>query len=201
MQEDSSSFDYPSLSQRFESRMLSLSERPEPPTHLHELIRTALRLYDDVDDDDFVLLSSHEDLPQPAPLTTSYMLNNHRTLVPIGANFQVVIPPMLTEATYRAKTADSLRTLKILKVNDPEEGEQFYGQHFDFIEEKLGPGRSYEDVNMLRNAFRRLHSRLKFEEYLTKNLKHWENYFRQKERSLAPRLPVKKKKKKGTIPV
>jgi hypothetical protein len=129
------------------------------------------------------------------------MLNNHRTLVPIGANFQVVVPPMLTEATYRAKTADSLRTLKILKVNDPEEGDQFYEEHFEFIEEKLGPGRSYEDVNLLRNAFRRLHSRLKFDEYLTKNLKHWENYFRQKERSLAPRLPMKKKKKKGTIPV
>jgi len=46
-------------------------------------------------------------------------MNNLRTLVPIGANFQVVVPPMLTETAYRAKTSESMRTLKILKINDP----------------------------------------------------------------------------------
>jgi hypothetical protein len=47
------------------------------------------------------------------------MLNNFRTVVPIGANFQVVIPPMLTESAYRARTSEAMRTLKILKINDP----------------------------------------------------------------------------------
>jgi len=56
-------------------------------------------------------------------------------------------------------------------------------------------------VNNLRNAFKRLGSRFKFDDYLNKNLKHWETFFRHKERSLAPRGPVKKKKKKGTIPI
>ena len=71
------------------------------------------------------------------------MLNNFRTVVPIGANFQVVIPPMLTESAYRARTSDAMRTLKILKINDPVEGEEFYSNYFQCIEEKLGPGRTY----------------------------------------------------------
>jgi hypothetical protein len=40
-----------------------------------------------------------------------------------------------------------------------------------------------------------------FEDYLNKNYRYWENYFRTKERSTAPKQIPKKKKKKGTIPI
>jgi len=46
-------------------------------------------------------------------------MHSNRTLVPIGANFQAVLPPMLTESHYRAKSAQQLYNLKIMKINDP----------------------------------------------------------------------------------
>ncbi len=36
-------------------------------------------------------------------LSQIYMHNSH-TLVPIGANFQVIIPPMLSESAYKVKS-------------------------------------------------------------------------------------------------
>jgi hypothetical protein len=54
---------------------------------------------------------------------------------------------------------------------------------------------------LLHNAFKKLNSRVSFQDYLTKNQRYWESYFRSKERSSAPRQPPKKKKKKGTIPI
>lgn len=68
---------------------------------------------------------------------------SHRTLVPIGGNFQVVIPPMLTEAAYKLKSAEMMKTLKILKINDPVEGEEFYQKYFAIVEARFGPGRTY----------------------------------------------------------
>jgi hypothetical protein len=49
----------------------------------------------------------------------TYMNNYHRTLVPIGANFQVMVPPILTESVYKIKSRDTMKTLQILKINDP----------------------------------------------------------------------------------
>lgn len=69
------------------------------------------------------------------------------------------------------------------------------------MNEKLGPDRTYEDLNMLHNAFKKLNSRCTFEDYLNKHLKYWENVFRNKEKASAPKVPAKKKKKKGTIPI
>jgi hypothetical protein len=64
------------------------------------------------------------------------------------------------------------------------------------IESNFGPGRTYEDVNHLRNALKRMNSNLTFEEYLSKNFKYWENYFKTKDRNAGPKIIVKKKKKK-----
>ena len=61
------------------------------------------------------------------------MHNTHRTLVPIGAHFQVMLPPVLTPEAYRVKSAPMMKALKILKVNDPKEGEEFYKEHFNRI--------------------------------------------------------------------
>lgn len=47
MQDESSSYDYPSLSQRFDSRHLPLSERTEGPNY-HDIIKNALKRYEDV---------------------------------------------------------------------------------------------------------------------------------------------------------
>jgi hypothetical protein len=69
------------------------------------------------------------------------------------------------------------------------------------VNQLLGPDRTYEDVNLLHNAFKKLNARVSFEDYLTKNQRYWESFFRNKERSSAPRQPPKKKKKKGTIPI
>jgi hypothetical protein len=93
-----------------------------------------------------------------------------------------------------------MRTLNILKINDPVEGEEFYERYFGLIETRFGPGRTYEDVNHLRNALKRMNSQLSFEEYLAKNSKYWENYFKTKDRATGPRVIAKKKKKRGTIP-
>ena len=68
------------------------------------------------------------------------------------------------------------------------------------VENRFGPGRSYEDVNHLRNAFSRMNSQLTFEVYLNKHGRFWENYFKAKDRQAAPKMVAKKKKKKGTIP-
>jgi hypothetical protein len=65
----------------------------------------------------------------------------------------------------------------------------------------LGPDRTYEDVNILHNSYKKLSSHLTFREYLLKNIKHWEFYFRNKEKSNVPKPQIKKKKKKGTIPI
>ena len=54
------------------------------------------------------------------------MHNTHRTLVPIGAHFQALLPPILTPEIYRLKSAHLMKSLSILKVNDPEEGEAFF---------------------------------------------------------------------------
>jgi len=59
MQEESSSYDYPSLSQRFDSRHLTFSERTDGPSY-SDIIKTALRRYEDIDDSDFVLLTENE---------------------------------------------------------------------------------------------------------------------------------------------
>jgi len=48
MHEDSSSYDYPSLSQRFDSRMLTHSER-DNSINFNDIIRKALKDYEDVD--------------------------------------------------------------------------------------------------------------------------------------------------------
>lgn len=55
-------------------------------------------------------------------LSDASLQYNRHTLVPIGANFQAVIPPMMTEAAYKSKSADQMRALRILKINDPQEG-------------------------------------------------------------------------------
>lgn len=110
----------------------------------------------------------------PTITATEVSLQYHRhTLVPIGANFQAVIPPMMTEEAYKAKSSDVMRVLRILKINDPEEGEAFEKQYLSLVNEKLGPDRTYEDLNMLQNAFKKLNSRCSFEDYLNKHLKYW----------------------------
>jgi hypothetical protein len=111
MQDEDSEYDYASHSFRFDSRP---TEYPD----YRELIRTALLQYEDVEEDEFILLSENADVSFSLS-DTSFQYNRH-TLVPIGANFQVVVPPMMTEAAYRAKSADMMRALRILKVNDPE---------------------------------------------------------------------------------
>lgn len=111
------------------------------------------------------------------------------------------LPPLLSPEAYRYKSQEMMKTLKVLKINDPEEGEEFYRKHFKHIEDRFGPGRTYEDVNHLRNAFKRMNSQLTFEEYVAKNGRYWENYFKTKDRSAGPKIPLKKKKKKGTIPI
>lgn len=55
-----------------------------------------------------------------------------------------------------------MKTLKILKINDPQEGEDFYNKNFEMIERRFGPGRTYEDVNHIRNALKRMNSQLTF---------------------------------------
>ena len=54
------------------------------------------------------------------------MHNTHRTLVPIGAHYQAMLPPILTPEIYRLKTVNMMKSLSVLKVNDPREGEDFY---------------------------------------------------------------------------
>lgn len=163
-----------------------------------EVINNALRDYEDVNEEVEII----EDKDNPFQyLNHTYMHNSHRTLVPIGANFQAVVPPMMTIQAYRLKTADMMKTLAILKINDPQEGEAFYNKYFSLIDTRFGPERTYEDVNHLRNAFQRMNSQLSFEEYLAKNSKYWESYFKAKDRAMGPKVVGKKKKKKGTIPI
>lgn len=69
------------------------------------------------------------------------------------------------------------------------------------MNELVGPDRTYEDVNLLHNAFKKLNSKVTFQDYLTKNQRYWDNFFKNKERAANPRPIQKKKKKKGTIPV
>ena len=90
-------------------------------------------------------------------------MHANRTLVPIGANFQVPLLPVLSEAAYRAKTADQMQRLRTLKINDPEEGKTFYERHLPLVVDKFGEGRTYEDVNQLHNAYKKLNSKIKFE--------------------------------------
>lgn len=66
-----------------------------------------------------------------------------------------------------------MRVLRILKINDPVEGEAFCNQYLPLVNEKLGPDRTYEDLNMLHNAFKKLNSQCTFDDYLTKHLKYW----------------------------
>jgi hypothetical protein len=77
-----------------------------------------------VSEDDFTLVADHPD--GSYSLSDASLHYNRHTLVPIGANFQVVVPPMMTEQAYRAKTADMMRMLRVLKLNDPEEDGRFY---------------------------------------------------------------------------
>jgi glutamine synthetase adenylyltransferase len=46
-----------------------------------------------------------------------------------------------------------------------------------------------------------MNSQLGFEEYMAKNGRYWENYFKIKDRTAGPKIALKKKKKKGTIPI
>lgn len=88
------------------------------------MIRNALASYQDINDDDFILLSENADAS--FTLSDASIQYNRHTLVPIGANFQVQIPPMMSEGAYKAKSAEMMRTLKILKANDPDEGGSFF---------------------------------------------------------------------------
>ena len=49
----------------------------------------------------------------------SYLLYSHHTLVPIGANFQVNVPPIMDYMSYKYKSTEAMKTLKILKLHDP----------------------------------------------------------------------------------
>lgn len=109
MQDEQSDYDYASHSLRFDSRV----DAPD----FKQLIRAALARYDDIGED-FTLVSDHPD--GSYSFSDASMHYNRHTLVPIGANFQAVVPPMMTEGAYRAKTADMMRTLRTLKINDPE---------------------------------------------------------------------------------
>lgn len=40
------------------------------------------------------------------------------------------------------------------------------------MEEKVG-GKTYEDINLLRNAYQRLRNKAGFEDYLEKNGRYW----------------------------
>ena len=40
-----------------------------------------------------------------------------------------------------------------------------------------------------------MNSQLTFEEYIVKNARYWENYFKAKDRSAGPKVVLKKKKK------
>ena len=163
------------------------------------MINNVLKDYDQVREEEVEICEANENPFQS--LSQTYMHNTHRTLVPIGANFQVMLPPVLTPDLYRVKSAEMMKTLQIIKINDPEEGEHFYSQHFLKVDLIFGPGRTYEDINHLHNAFKRMNSQLTFDQYIEKNAKHWEAYFKNKDRVMGPKAPAKKKKKKGTIPI
>ena len=47
------------------------------------------------------------------------MNNYHRTLVPIGTLFQVIVPPIITEQAYKIKSRARINALRILKIHDP----------------------------------------------------------------------------------
>ena len=56
-----------------------------------------------------------------------------------------------------------MQRLRTLKINDPEEGKTFYERHLPLVVDKFGEGRTYEDVNQLHNAYKKLNSKIKFE--------------------------------------
>jgi hypothetical protein len=130
-----------------------------------------LKDYEHINEDEFEFIEPN--LNPFSSVTQAYMHNSHRTLVPIGHHFQATLPPIMTPTAYRIKTAEQMKNLRMLKINDPEEGELFYSQHFAQIEELFGPGRTYEDVIHLQNAFKKMNSLLTFDSYITKNAKYW----------------------------
>lgn len=74
---------------------MRFDSRPTDYPDFRELIKAALARYEDVQDEQFILIAENVD---PTITATEVSLQYHRhTLVPIGANFQAVIPPMLTE--------------------------------------------------------------------------------------------------------
>ena len=94
--------------------------------------------------------------------TQIYMNNYHRTLVPIGTLFQVIVPPIITEQAYKIKSRARINALRILKIHDPQQSEEFYNKYFQLVENYFGPGRTYEDVNHLRNALIKVDPQMSF---------------------------------------
>ena len=86
-----------------------------------QVIDNTLKDYQDVHIEDIEMVEEANENPF-LYLTHTYMHNTHHTLVPIGANFQVLIPPVLTQNAYRVKSAEMMNSLQKLKINDPEQG-------------------------------------------------------------------------------
>jgi|JI6StandDraft_1071083.scaffolds.fasta_scaffold243096_2 hypothetical protein len=102
MNDYNSDEDNPSVSSLDVSR-IPASEKPVESFNYMEIIGKALKDYEDIDEEEVEILEDNENPFQY--INHTYMHNSHRTLVPIGANFQVIVPPMMTIQAYRMKTA------------------------------------------------------------------------------------------------
>jgi hypothetical protein len=82
------------------------------------MIKQALKEYEDIDDEEFQIIEG--EVGEVSQSSGIHYMNNHSTLVPIGANYQAHIPSIIPEQIYKRKSAESLANLKHLKVNDPQ---------------------------------------------------------------------------------
>ena len=178
------------------------SSNQESHHHILELARLQLKEYDDIDDEE--LLVEEEDRNKPSLQSYLNVPQHNQTsiVVPLGAMYQVALPPILSANSYRLKSEMAMKKLALLKIHDPEVHEAAYLQHREMVEELYGRERTYEDFATVYNCYRQVPLECTFPEYLKDEgiCRFWEKTFKDKDKVLLQKAK-KKKKKKGTIPV
>lgn len=79
-----------------------------------------LREYEDVDEQDFEIVEDNfEQEIRTAKQYQSAYMHQHCNVIPIGSNYQALIPQLLPIEHYKIRSRDTIKRLHILKINDP----------------------------------------------------------------------------------
>ena len=123
-------------------------------------------------------------------------MNDYTREVPIGEKYQAIIPSIMSSNKYLKSCQNKMRSIQLRKIHDASSSNAFYDKYKDFIQDKFGCQKSYDDINDIRIGFDTRSMGLNFEDYLLPEevMEYWQEHFINKDK-LTSKINKKKKKK------